>query len=418
MTFRKYTCIVILSFSVTTLFAQNNTSSPYSGFGIGELEMSSGGRNTAMGQTGIALRSNLFINTANPASLTAIDSQSFLFDIGMNFKNTQLKNSTKTVNVNDGNLSWIQIGFPITKKLFGGISLNPKSSVGYNIYTKRSIDGTSSVYPAIYEGTGGLSEAACLLAYKLNGNISMGAKAGYLWGNVAQTLVQSIDISSTNYELNQEENIRYSGAYLDLGAQLSMPVSAKTSIVFGGVVGLSSSLGSEISTTITKITGSSSETVANDVKSSNSMKLPLDFGGGISFLYGPKWVASFDYKRCDWKDATINISSQKLGTNNSYRLGLEFSPITNPGNFRQSAKYRLGYRYDSGYLKLYNNQIDEQALTFGVGLPFRKGRNFANFSFELGSRGTLKANLVQEKFVKLTCSFNLWDNWFIKRQYD
>lgn len=418
MILKKYICIFITAFSGMALFAQNNTSSPYSGFGIGELEMSSGGRNTAMGQTGIALRSNLFLNTANPASLTAIDPQGFLLDLGLNFKYTQLKNTTKSVDVNNGNLSWLQMGFPISKKFFGGISLNPKSSVGYNIYTEKMIDGTSSSFPAIYEGTGGLSEAAGLLAYKLSKNISLGAKAGYIWGNVAQTIEQSVDVYSTTYLLTQEGKIRYSGAYLDLGTQISVPVSSKTTMVLGGVVGLSSKLNSETSTTITKAYNSSSEVMSSDVKTSNSMKLPLDIGGGISFLYGSKWVTSFDYKYSNWEDATLDISSRNLGKNNSYRAGFEFAPNNDSGIFRQVTRYRLGYRYETGYLKLYNNQIHEQALTFGVGLPLRKGRNYANFSFEVGSRGTLKTNLVQEKFVKLTCSFNLWENWFIKRQYD
>jgi len=82
MNFKKIFFSLLITISCFGLSAQNNTSSPYSGLGIGELEMSSGGRNTAMGQTGIGLRSNLFMNTANPASLTAIDPQSFLFDIG------------------------------------------------------------------------------------------------------------------------------------------------------------------------------------------------------------------------------------------------------------------------------------------------------------------------------------------------
>jgi hypothetical protein len=263
-----------------------------------------------------------------------------------------------------------------------------------------------------------LSEAAGLLAFKLNKNISFGTKAGYLWGNVTQTIEQSVDISSMTYMLNQENKIRYSGAYVDFGTQISVPVSSKSTLVFGGVVGLSSKLNSETSTTITKSYGSASEIVSSDVKTSSSMKLPLDIGGGISFLYGSRWVTTFDYKRSNWKEATLDVSSRSMSTNNSYRAGLEFAPKSDPGTFRQVARYRLGYRYETGYLKLYNNQIHEQALTFGVGMPFRKGRNYANFSFEVGSRGTLKANLVQEKFVKLTCSFNLWENWFIKRKFD
>jgi len=410
--------ILLLMISGFGLWAQNSTSSPYSGFGIGELEMASGGRNAAMGQTGIALRSSLFLNTANPASLTTIEPQSFLYDMGIYFKYTRLENSTKSVNVTDGNISWLQMGFPISKKLFGGLTLNPKSSVGYNIFTAKTIDGTSINYPAIYEGTGGLSEAAGLLAWKLSKNISLGAKAGYLWGNVTQTLNQDITVASTTYSLAQEDNIHYSGGYFNLGTQISIPVNAKSSFVLGGIAGISSRLNSSTSTTITKTYSSTSEVISSDVKTSNSMKLPLDIGFGVSYLYGSKWVATIDLKQCNWKNATIDFNSDKLTTNNSFRGGLEFSPKEDKRTFRQTAKYRLGYRYETGYLKLYNNQIHEQAISFGVGIPIRKDKSFANFSVELGTRGTTAAHLVKEDFVKLSCSFNLWDRWFINRQFE
>lgn len=418
MNFKIITILTLFTFQSVAVMAQNNTSSPYSGFGIGELELSSGGRNTAMGQTGIALRSNLFLNTTNPASLTAIDPQSFLFDMGIHFKYTNLESSSKSVDVNNGNLSWLQMGFPISKKLFGGFSLNPKSSVGYDIYTVKSIDGTTSTYPAIFEGSGGLSEVAGLLAFKLNDHVSLGVKSGYIWGNVAQTLTQEVTISSTGYTITQEDKTRYSGSYFDLGTQVTIPVSSKSALIWGGVAGISSRLNSTKSTSITNTFGSSTEIITSDSKSSGSMKLPIDLGTGISFLYDPKWVVTADYKRSDWENASLNISSRKLSTNHSFRGGLEFSPKNNPNSFKQVARYRLGYRYESGYIKMYDNPIHEQAVTFGLGLPIRKDRSYANFTFELGLRGTKDAALVQEKYIKLTASFNLWDKWFIKRQFD
>ena len=418
MKFNILYTFLLITISAISLQAQNNTSSPYSGFGIGELETSSGGRNAGMGQTGIALRSNLFLNTENPASLTAIDPQNFLFDMGINFKNTELANATKSVSVNSGNLSWLQMGFPISKKLFGGLSLNPKSSVGYNIFTARSIDGVSATYPAIYEGTGGLSEASGLLAWKLSKYISLGAKAGYIWGNITQTLNQTIEVSSTIYNIAQQDKIQYSGGYLNFGTQISIPVSRKSGLVLGGVAGISSKLNTNTSTTITKTYGSSSETLSSDVKTFHSMELPLDLGFGISYLYGPKFVATFDYKQSHWEDATLYIRSYQLTTDRSYRGGLEFAPKNDPKFLRQVVRYRLGYRYETGYLILYNNQIHEQAMTIGVGIPIRKDRSYANFSLELGIQGTKAEHLVQEKFIKLHCSINLWDRWFIKRQFD
>ncbi len=401
-----------------TLIAQNSTSSPYSGFGIGELEIASGGRSAAMGQAGIGLRSNLFLNTENPASLTAIDPQNFLFDMGINLKYTQLANASKSVHVNSGNLSWLQMGFPISKKLFGGLSLNPKSSVGYSIYTSKTIDGTAITYPAIYDGTGGLSEASGLLAWKPSQYISFGAKAGYIWGNVTQTLNQGIGVSTTIYNIAQEEKIHYTGGYLNFGTQISIPLSSASSLVFGSVAGISSKLNSSTSTTITKTYGSSSETLASNVMSFGSTKLPLDLGFGVSYLFGPTFVAAFDYKQSHWENATLFLSSYQLTTNRSYRGGIEFAPKNDPKFIRQVVRYRLGYRYESGYLVMYDNQIHEQALTMGVGIPIKKDRSYANFSLELGMQGTKAAHLVQEKFIKLNCSFNLWDRWFIKRQYD
>jgi len=418
MNYKRLVFFFLILFSGTTLFAQNSTSSPYSGFGIGELEMSSGGRNAGMGQTGIALRSGLFLNTANPASLTTIEPQSFLFDMGVNYRYTNLENSSKSVNVTDGNLSWLQMAFPISKKFFGGLSLNPKSSVGYSIYTLKTIDGTGQNYPSLYEGSGGLSEASGMLAYKLSKNISLGAKVGYLWGNLDEAITQSVGVHATAYTMLQDKNVRYSGSYFNVGTQVCVPISAKSSIVLGGIAGISSRLNSETSSTVVKTYNSASETIYSNLKTTGSMKLPLDIGGGVSYLYGNKWVATVDYRQCNWKDATLNYSADKLCMNHSYRGGLEYAPKNDPTIFRQVKRYRLGYRYESGYLRIFNNQIHEQAVSFGVGMPIRKDRSYANFSVELGKRGTMANNLVQEKYIKLNCSFNLWERWFAKRQFD
>lgn len=409
---------LILLVSGASLLAQNSTSSPYSKFGIGELEMAAGGRNAGMGETGIALRSNLFFNSANPAALTAIDPQSFLLDMGFNLKYTRIANSEKSTNVNDGNISWIQLGFPISKKFFGGLTINPKSSVGYNIYMLKTIDGTSIAYPSVYEGTGGLSESALLLAWKLNKYISFGGKGGYIWGNVTQTIDQTVAVSSTNYEILQTDNVHYSGGYFNLGTQVTIPLNSKSSIVLGGLAGLSSDMKAKTSTTITKSYNSSSEVISTTTKNSYSKKLPLDLGFGISYLYGQKWVGTFDFKQSNWNDANLIFDSSKLTTNNSFRGGLEFAPNQEKNAFRQTVRYRMGYRYESGYLKIYNNQIHEQALSLGFGMPIRKDKSYANFSIELGTRGTKASNLVKENFVKFNCSFNLFDRWFFKRQID
>ncbi|MFX8393340.1 hypothetical protein ABTL67_19750, partial [Acinetobacter baumannii] len=52
--------------------AQNNNS-PYSIVGIGDIEQSYFDRTTGMASTGVALSSNRFVYTANPAANAALD---------------------------------------------------------------------------------------------------------------------------------------------------------------------------------------------------------------------------------------------------------------------------------------------------------------------------------------------------------
>ena len=56
---------------------------PYSVFGIGELAMPGTAYNKTMGGVGIASRNHRFVNTLNPASITARDSLSFMADMGL-----------------------------------------------------------------------------------------------------------------------------------------------------------------------------------------------------------------------------------------------------------------------------------------------------------------------------------------------
>ena len=63
------------------LFAQNNTSSPFSRFGYGELNDNVPIAYRGMGGVGIGMRSNKVINPAQPASYTSVDTTTFMFDV-------------------------------------------------------------------------------------------------------------------------------------------------------------------------------------------------------------------------------------------------------------------------------------------------------------------------------------------------
>ena len=57
---RRLALLIIFSLSIFIASGQNNTNSPYSIYGIGELDNAAGGRNMGMGGSGIAMKSDIF----------------------------------------------------------------------------------------------------------------------------------------------------------------------------------------------------------------------------------------------------------------------------------------------------------------------------------------------------------------------
>ena len=81
--FKRLINICLFCIVATAAMAQSGTNSPYTRYGFGQLSDQSFGNSKAMGGIAYGLRDGLHINAANPASYSAVDSLTFLFDAGM-----------------------------------------------------------------------------------------------------------------------------------------------------------------------------------------------------------------------------------------------------------------------------------------------------------------------------------------------
>jgi len=97
------------------LFSQIRIASPYSRFGIGDLADNNNAWNMTMGQTGYAFRSPYHVNYLNPASYTAFDSMSFVFEGGFNSEFVTLSSNFQRVNRNYASLGNLLFGMPVTR---------------------------------------------------------------------------------------------------------------------------------------------------------------------------------------------------------------------------------------------------------------------------------------------------------------
>src|SRR5437762_2590918 len=114
------------------LSSAQSTNSPYSRFGIGDIQSQSFLKNKGMGGTSRAFSSPFNINFVNPASLSSLLLTTFEIAVAGNvteFESGSLKQQSGT-----SSLNYFALGFPIKANKWGtAFGLLPFTNTGYNI---------------------------------------------------------------------------------------------------------------------------------------------------------------------------------------------------------------------------------------------------------------------------------------------
>ena len=174
--------------------AQSGTNSPYSQYGFGELTEQSTGFNRGMNGVGICYREHNQVNFLNPASYSAVDSMTFIFDVGVAGQLTNFEENGRRLNANNANIEYISALFRAARHFGVGFGLMPYTNVGYNYSTSSKISSSesgSTVYTNTYSGSGGLHQAYLGLGWEPFKGLSIGVNASYLWGSIERTVINS-----------------------------------------------------------------------------------------------------------------------------------------------------------------------------------------------------------------------------------
>lgn len=396
------------------ILAQDNTSSPYSKFGIGDLSNVAYGRNVGLGGTGYGLRDANFVNLKNPASLTSIDTLSTLFETGVFGKFTQNKSVELSKYNKDGNLSHLVLAHRYTNWLMGSYGLMPYSSIGYNFKTYKSIEGENSSVITTWKGTGGINKLFYGLGLKVTKNLSLGGEVAYYFGPINEkrtsTLMVQSDNPTTIYTSTRYHGFAYKGAF-----QYSANLGDKgTNLTLGGSISPEQRF---FGTSLVTIEQSYSSSVVVPVYSNETtaspIHIPMKYGGGASFTWRGKYLIAADYDVATW---SVNNTAEYIDQS-IYSLGIEKLPQNDLKYFKRCS-YRAGLRYDSGYFKVKGTPVDDIRLSLGMGFPILKSRSTINVTLEAGQRGSTKRAMLRERYTKLTVAFSFHDFWFVKRKID
>jgi len=406
--FRKNIIGITLLIS-SVLWAQNDTSSPYSLYGLGVENKTSFGGFTAMGNSGLAQTTKLQINNFNPANLANIPLGTFLYEVGVNGTYTTIKTEDLSQTTNNFNFSHLVIAFPVVKNWGMSIGLVPYSKVGYDIDIENSIEGTLETYNTSFNGSGGLNKFYWGNGFKLKNNLSIGVELVGLFGSVNQE--QWILLGDSSTYLN-DKNVYFSFG-VNAGIQYSL----------NNLLGLKTTLGATVDLpTVLRTAEASVGTVSNVIISSEfnqnaeDFDLPLKIGVGLSSQINKNLMVNVDYRKNYWAKTNQLDNSSSYKDQSIYGIGFEFKPSSNLTNYLSNIKYRVGANYDSGYLSISDKNINNYSFSLGVGLPTSKNSfsSTININYSYGREGTTSKGLIQENFHKLSLNLSLVGKWFQK----
>ena len=441
MSEKKFSKVLLLAaalfFADIAVYAQSGAYSnytPYSIFGIGELNGQGSAYNKSMGGVGIAGRNKRYLNYLNPAAVTARDTLSFMADMSLQqnnkyFRQDGVRSVNNTFNVND-----LVLSFPVYRTSAMMVGLAPYSSTGY-AYTSEveSQDVLSQAGSTQYtaQGQGSMYKLFVSAGVMFWNRLSVGVEGIQYFGNIDKANTLSFGNSAySNISSGSKLILRATSA--KFGVQYEQPVGTGSSIV----VGATYSLGAKIRGFATNYEISAGAAQNDTLRyttdtlkfASQRVSIPTEFGVGISYNYRNKWRAEVNYTRSDWTNTGMSVAegfavsgtSRITATSSeSVRAGFEIVPNRNDVRyFYKRCAYRVGAYYDKSYYLMDGNKVNAFGITLGGTIPVFRYYNGINFAIDFGQRASTAGNMIRERFINFSIGFNIFDYWFQKTRYN
>lgn len=411
--------------------ASAQTSSPYSMYGYGIIGDRATSLQRQMGGVGYAMNSGRQINVMNPASYAAIDSLTFLFDIGADLSLLWSQEGSAKQRSTGGGVDYVTMQFPISKFMGGSIGLLPYSSVGYAF-------GNDIAHGAVEnQGTGGINQLYLGVSGKVAG-FSLGVNVSYDFGNIMND-VFATPVGSTQTKFEHVMEIR--DWNINIGAQYTARWNRFNKLVIGATYSPRKSMRGKTWVTQQEMVQDSKPDTVASMKMKDKYFNPTSIGAGISYTYEKAYrvMVEADFTWQQWSKApyaalygTESIKDMNAGDINSgkqqlvaagmdfndrskFAIGGEFVPKLR-GNYGERIAYRLGAYYTNDYLNIKGNKVREIGVTCGAGLPTPEGKTQINIGLEWKKRYASPMKLIGENYLNITLGVNFNEVWFWKRK--
>ena len=420
--FKHTICALLLTLVTGMAIAQNNTNSPYTRYGYGDLSDQYFGNSKAMGGIAFGLRDGAQINALNPASYTAIDSLTFLFEGGVSLQNMNISGGGQKLNAKNSSFDYLAMQFRLHRRLAMSIGLLPFSNVGYTVGEVQSGNGTTT--SKSFTGDGGLHQLYAGIGVKVLKNLSLGVNASYFWGDITRRTTVLFP-GEDAYSFIQEMGLSISDYKLDFGAQYTQELGKKHSVTIGAVFSPKHKLNNDY-TVMTQ----NSTTTTTDMDA--TFELPNTFGVGFTYNFDKRLTVGADYSLQQWSKAKFglnNVSDPRVSEDfeetyafcdrQKISVGAEYIPNLVGRSYLSRIKYRAGAYYTTPYYKIDGKKASrEYGVTAGFGLPVPRSRSILSISGQFVRMKGLETNMVNENIFRVSIGLTFNEVWFFKRRVE
>ncbi|MBR4533568.1 MAG: hypothetical protein IKO85_03355 [Bacteroidaceae bacterium] len=435
--------LTALLFSPSKAVAQSNGSnSPYSRFGIGLVSDQSQSFNRSMGGVAQGLRYGGRVNFQNPASYSAIDSLSFIFDISMSLQRDRFAQNGNHQSTNNTSFDNLNAGFRLLSGLGMSVGFVPYSRIGYT-FSKESYVLRDPYSNQIvtqdqgYTGSGGLRQIYLGVGWSPFKGFSVGANGGYLWGDVSNGVTQSFSENGTANTSSYGGLLTVYTASLrtwkvDAGVQYSFNINKENELTLGATVGVGHKIGGEATMLRISLNGDTIVRTAN-----KAFQLPMTYSLGAAWRYKQMLTVAADVAMEQWSNCVTpkivnngndaNATQYVVSTgsySNRYKAnaGAEFIPDRYGNSYFKRINYRFGGYYSTPYLKI-NGQDGsrEYGLTAGIGLPIMNrwnSRSLVNVGVQWSHRSASSSSMITENIFCINIGLTFNEPWFMKWKFN
>lgn len=421
---------VILGLVAIQATAQSGTNSPYSQYGLGVLSDQSQGFNRGMNGLALGMRDGGQVNFLNPASYSAVDSLSMIFDVGLSGQLTNFKEGGKKLNAKNADFEYAVAAFRGFRNVGFSLGIVPFTNIGYNYSATSNVGMSEMVSTETYNGSGGIHQAYIGAGWNFFDGFSIGANISYLWGSYEK------NVSITNSDSYVNSVVKTYSAdvnsyKIDLGLQWQKEILKGNVMTVGLTYGLGHKLGADAKSKITNNNSQTSVSTDAEYVASDGLSIPDMFGAGISWTHNDRLVLGLDYSLQKWggidmpetnsETGEYQLKSGLLKDRSKVTFGGEWTPSGKwtPNNqshkFLSRVNYRFGVSYATPYVTVNGNDgPKEYSVSAGFGLPIINSgkRSVLNISGQWVHSSA--KNMITENTFRINIGLTFNELWFMK----